>query len=347
MKYINNIFKAVQCLSMLVLTFFVSCSGSDLDNPNNLEEEVYTFHIEMPERNTLTRASVSTNAAPTDLYWSVYELVEDEAGNVINRFHAGDKVADNAFRVSGSNYLASVSMTLAKGRKYEIAFFAKNSKNKVVTFEDGVMTVDYTHENAISNNLSAFTGKCKITQPSETEIPVTLTRKFSQVGWWSRNIKSGYGFGQQFKYDEDARKVLYKLTFNSPVYSTYNVLTEELGGKIESLSYEDRSLYSNDTFVEGSNSLPWNNEDYYCVCYNHILTDAVSQGTIDMELQFYHPNIEDYNITVKSNNIPVQQNYQTNIYGEFLTSTHIFGMSILNDFDDNLIGEITPPSDAE
>ena len=344
----NKINRSILKFAIPSVAIVLSATGCSSDKESyelaNDEERIVTFHLNMPEYENSTRVSDSNNSTANLLQWSIYEVSTDESGET-SYIHLGDESSTTAL-VSNK---ASLSMTLAKGRIYMVTFFAKNSANNVVTYEDGVMTIDYNHTDAISHNLNAFTGKVTLKNDGNSEVTVDLYRKLSFVGWYCRDLygNSTTNIGWYvFSKDADARKIKYNLKINTPVFTTYDLRTDEISGEQENLEYMGRSIYNGTSLVESSDSKEsLNSTTYYLVCYNYLLTKAAtSQGVIDMELEFYHPDIEDYNIKVTSNSIPVRQNYKTNIFGNFLTNGEIFGVTMQRDFDDNLTDEINPLS---
>lgn len=327
-----------------ILLIATGCS-SDWESEDfaNDGERIVTFHIEMPADELSTRVSDGTNATVNLLQWSIYEVETDENGNK-SYDHLGDQESNTAIVAN----MATLSMTLAKGRKYLVTFFAKNRESKVVTYLDGVMTIDYSHADAISHNLSAYTGKVELEQGGESEVKVDLYRKQSLVGWYCRdlggNTTTNIGW-YIFSKDGVANKIKYNLKFNTPVYNTYDIKADKISGEISNLEYSERSIYNGSSLVESSGNTEYlNTTAYYLVCYNYILTKASdAQATIDMELEFYHPEITDYNIKVASNSIPVRQNYKTNIFGNFLTNGEIFGVTLQRDFDgESPVSLLTP-----
>lgn len=341
----DKIWKVLIPFAGVLLMPIGGCSDMESTELETAEEREVTFHIEMPADELSTRVSNSDSKYLTVnlLQWSIYEVVTDENGNTTY-----DALGDQESNTAIVSNKATLSMTLAKGRKYLVTFFAKNSENKVVTYKDGVMTIDYSHADAISHNLSAYTGKVELKQDSEPEVTVDLYRKQSFVGWYCRdlggNTTTNIGW-YIFSKDGVANKIKYNLKFNTPVYNTYDLKTDVISGEISNLTYSERAIYNGSNLVESSgNTEPLNSTTYYLVCYNYILTKASdAQGTIDMELEFYHPEIPDYNIKVASNSIPVRQNYKTNIFGNFLTNGEIFGVTLQRDFDgESPISPLTP-----
>lgn len=295
--------------AMAAMTAMVSCSS---DEPGAIgNNDAVTFKIEVPG-NLATRATFGDESTVTldNLEWTVYDMTDAAAPKAV---FSGQKV--NAFQSSQTSEM--VSLQLVKGAKYQVVFFADNSKNSFVSFSEGDINVNYSQMPSNDADQDAFIGKSgefTVGNDGYSET-VTLTRPFAQLNWGTDDIDA-----------QSVQAILNNLTASvsvtSGLYSKMNILSETLSDQVtEEVKFANIAMNNlpSETFPKVHDF-----KVYDLVAMNYLLT---GEGTIACKLNFSN------NISVDVNNAPVNRNYRTNIYGSLITAPGSFNIIIDNKFD--------------
>ena len=152
-----------------------SCSNDELDVQSGNEVQV-SFAL-ATEGGIATRA-ISDGTGAKKLVYAVYnangELIETIANADVN----GQIVDNSAF---DNSLTENVTITLAKGQQYTVAFWAQNPNCTAYTTTDlKNVTVDYVGLNN-DETRDAFFAAETFTVSRNAEIDVTLKRPFAQI----------------------------------------------------------------------------------------------------------------------------------------------------------------------
>jgi len=305
-----------------------SCSNDDAPMPAG---DGVNITVKLP-RDMATRGTFGDGTDDGDraildnLQWSVFEVLPNGTLELV--FSDGR----TAFDASQTEEL--VSLPLAKGKTYQVAFYADDKDNAFVTYSDGNISVDYSKAASNTAAEDAFIGKSKVfTVTGAYSESVTLTRPFAQLNWGTDDTEA-----------KVLNKVIQTLTAEVAVtkglYTGMNVISGETIGEpvaapVKFAAVEFTSL-PNQTF-------PVKKDDpdakpYLLIAMNYLLT---GNGTIDCEMSFNNGLTP---VTV--NAAPVQVNHRTNIYGSLLTAPGEFNIKVDNNFlpeDNNLTSTPSEP----
>lgn len=312
---------------MAIAALFGVASCSDDDAPVPAGDGV-SFTVQLP-RSLGSRGNFGDGTADGDrvtldnLQWTVFEIVD---GNPVKVFSEGR----TAF--GESQTVETVSLPLAKGKTYQVAFYADDADNTFASFTDGVVKVNYS--NALSNEAAedVFVGKSEqFTVTGAYNESVTLTRPFAQLNWGTDDVSA-----------QAIQAIISSLTASVKVtnglYETIDVLSGQPGSPVTSPVTFDAVEFANlpgQTFpVAADEGKP----AYRLIAMNYLLT---GNGVIDCELV-----LNNGLSPVTVNAAPVQVNHRTNIFGSLLTAPADFNIKVNDTFDDpdNNVKIVTSPS---
>lgn len=317
--------KVVFCsLAAIGMLSFASCSSQE-DGPVAGGDGVY-FTIELPghmnSRGTFGDGTdAGDRAILNNLQWTVFEVGTD--GTTLTKVFSDEKTG--AF--GGSQTQETVMIPLAKGKTYQVAFYADDATNSFCTYADGDITVDYA--NGASNTAAedAFIGKSAVfTVTGAYNETVTLTRPYAQLNWGTNDLDAKV-------LQNIIPSLTAQVSVKSGLFTKMNVIGGGVSDPVTDISFAAVELAADkrpgQTFpVEGTPA-------YALIAMNYLLT---GEGTVDCELAFNNGLT-----AVTVNAAPVKVNYRTNIYGQLLTAPGNFNIIVDNNFvdPDNNIG-LTP-----
>lgn len=295
----KNLFLGLFATSAMVLA--TSCSNDEVIEQGAGDMANVSFSIET-EGATASRA-ISDGKTANVLYYRIF----DENGAVINgqEFKTTPVVAGKA----------TVNATLAKGKKYDIAFFAMNSACEAYAVSNEmVVTVNYEGLNndetrdAFFANLDDF-----VATPGVQKI-VTLKRPFAQINVGANDYDEAVAAGVTIS--TSTVKV-------SNAATTLNVLDGTVSG-------ETNVVYT--SAEKPSEILNANGESYAWLSMCYVLpANDVNSTLVDAEFKFEGEGSNGIELNV--NNAPIQRNYRTNILGKLLTNDAQYNVVIDANFE--------------
>ncbi len=290
-----------------------SCQNDELETAGQAGDEyLVTFTLEQPGIST---RAYSDGTTATTLTYAVYESGQTTA--LINEEITG------AF---DENLKATVSFNLVKGSSYDIIFWA-DSPTSPYTFnaEAQTITVDYTDVTSQNENLDAFYAAVTLEEIDETvNETVYLERPFAQlnIGTTDFSEASAAGF----------TPTMSSVTVNN-VYSTLNLLDGSVSNSA-SVTYALAAIPDATKETFPAKNADGNSISATYLSMNYLLVNTKETVTVDFTV---NNNIDSstqsttetpYSLTSKYENVPVQRNYRTNIYGALLTDPASFTIVI-------------------
>ncbi|MBE6304011.1 MAG: hypothetical protein E7089_08770 [Bacteroidales bacterium] len=325
--------------SMLLVT---SCSQDELDSVQSGNQAQVTFTLGLED--ALGTRAISDGTKADKLVYAVYKINAQgvaEKQNVVDSDKNGQFIK-NDFK-SGDN----VSITLAKGQKYQVAFWAQDGDCEAYnTDELTAVEVSYKAENGTddaANNdelRDAFFKTVTFEVNGDKLINVVLKRPFAQVnlGVYNEDWEAAVASGIEIENS----KVVIKNVANK-----INLLTGEVEGE-ETITYDlnaipEETLYvETDDTNEGKEAYKWLSMSYILVAdKDNTPIEGVlgaNKATLQ-ELQYTFDPKDGNNITFNEglNNVPVQRNWRTNILGKILTGDIEFNITIDPVYDGDYI----------
>lgn len=298
-----------------------SCSNEDVMSPASDGPVVFT--VSLPGE--FTRA-ISDGTKAVKLSYAVY--LKGQSDVLFTSQTATDPQADNF-----SGLKTTLSLDLAKGKTYDIIFWADVPGNSYYTFTPATksVTMDYTAPVGNDEDRDAFFQHVELEVKGASTQTVELRRPFAQLNFATSDFaaakKAGLNYG--------GSKVVVK-----NVYNTLNLLDGKASGAAE-VTFNYAGLVENETTTHPGTTDA--SKKYNWLSMNYLLTGAVvpdatnvqkaDKELVDVAFEVYAPGATDGVAgdlinTVNVSQVPVQRNYRTNIYGNLLTSAVDFNIVI-------------------
>lgn len=302
MKKILVISAATALLGMM------SCSKEEMPVPGG--DGNINFTVTIPG-NMGTRAFESGLVA-NDLQMAVYDA---DTGDLVV-VPAEQKFSDTP---EGS-LTTNVSINLASGRSYKIAFFAQNKASNGYTFSTDTKTITVNYANMATNyNTEVF--DCFYTLYETGEVTgalsdnIELTRPVAQVNWGTSDLEDPVVTDKN-AYGANASNLVTKVS--TKAYTTFDMLTSDVTGEATDVTFPYLAR------PDASADYPLEPTKYKYVSMQYLLVPAKS-SVLDITLEASNSaSAAKAMATVTVANAPVQANYRTNIYGALLTNPYDF-----------------------
>lgn len=289
-------------LATAVMLGFASCSNEEIPAPVANGDAV-TITVSLPAE--MASRAVSDGLTATNLTYAIYD------GEALLETNQGDATKAVTF----TNREATFTANLVKGQKYTMVFWADAPGNTHYTFSatEKTVTVNYGTKGN-DETRDAFYGVQPIVVDGNP-VSATLRRPFAQV-----NVGAS-------DYEAAAAKIDHtKITLSGAgVHNTLNLLTGEATGTA-TITYDNVALdLTGETFPYTD---PAGKKTYTYIAMNYILTGSM---ILDENVQQAQSELVDvtFSATDKDSNemttftktgVPVQRNYQTNLFGELFTT---------------------------
>lgn len=300
-----------------------SCSNDELDVVQSGNEAQVTFSL-AAEGGIATRA-ISDGTGAKKLVYAVYnangELIKTIANTDVN----GQIVDNSAF---DNGLTENVTITLAKGQQYTVAFWAQNPNCTAYTTTDlKNVTIDYAGLNN-DETRDAFFKAETFTVTGNTEIDVVLKRPFAQINVGVYQTDWDAAVASEIEIEKS------KVTIEKAATSI-NLLTGEVEGE-QTVEYGFDIIPAQFTTPETLNvdlNEDGIKENYVYLSMSYILANDATTGyaktTVeDLDFTFAPKSGNNINVSEGLNAVPVQRNWRTNIIGKILTGDVTFNITI-------------------
>ena len=307
-------------MAAMALLLLSACSSDDELSQGNGNEALVSFNDELS--GGMQNKAISDGTTAKNLTVHVF----DENGTYLSEL---DKT------VELNEKKKSVSINLVKGKTYSFLFWASvNKENSPYSFGvDGkTITVDYNDAKANDESRDAFLGvvKNKAVEASFEE-NVTLKRPFAQINFLTDDIADAGKNG--LTIDENTHS---SITL-SKVATTLNPFTNTVGGFTEAeVIFGEAAIPALSETVTMGSAPDAKTYNYLGTAYFLVPAEGENPnaGKDQAMLNSATLKIKDINGEgLKVENVPVQWNYRTNIYGSLLTATGNFNVTIVPDYD--------------
>lgn len=317
-KFILGMFVAAGLLA--------SCSNEESANALSGKAQV-TFSVGL-EDGIGTRA-ISDGTSADKLVYAVYDANGVLLANIEGADENGQFVKNDAFATPLQD---NVTITLAKGQQYTIAFWAQNGDCTAYNTEDlENVTVNYT---ALANNdeaQDAFYKTHTFRVTDDATIDIELKRPFAQVNLgvtnadWTAAVNSGIEIQKSTVVIKNVGTAINLITgaVSAPQAVTYNL-----------------AAIPGETLTVDANG-DGTKESYKYLSMSYILVNDGSANGLnkaileEVEYTFNPVAGEDIVFNVGMNNVPVQRNWRTNVVGKILTGDIDFNITIEPAYEDD------------
>ena len=282
-----------------------SCADEKFVDELSGGETTVTFNAQLPA-GLLTRAA-GDGLTATTLSYAVYE--HEKATPVIT----------SEDEVTFENRQATVSLRLAAGKTYDFLFWAdsygKDAEGNpyTVNFDAQTLTVDYAEALSNEEARDAFFGNATVTVKGAMSENITLKRPFAQLNIGTNDMAEAQTSGLKTDALQTSVKVY-------GIFNSMNLMTGMVDGSTD-VTFGLNDIPKEKFTVEG--------KEYDYLALNYLLVSDL-KGLVNCEFTY-----TDGATTEKRtiDNVPVQRNYRTNIFGSLLTGSLDFNITIDPDFD--------------
>lgn len=219
--------------------------------------------------------------------------------------------------VSATDLLAGhvVTLTLAKGQTYKVAFWAQNSACTAYTIDESMnVTINYAGNNN-DESRDAFCKTVEFTVKDDVAQTVELKRPFAQinVGTTQTDWDAAHNAG----VDITNSKVTIKQAANK-----LNVVDGTVSGATD-VSYTYAAIPTENLQADADGNGTKESYKYLSMCYvlPNDATDGTHKTLASTEFTFKPTSGDEVVIKDGLQNLPLQRNYRTNIVGDILTNT--------------------------
>lgn len=299
------------------MLFATSCSNDDLIEQTTGDTATVSFTVNT--ESAVASRAISDGSGATELVYQVYRVDGDVYKST------GQMQTTNGFS-SGDN----VSLKLAKGQEYAVAFWAQSpdAPYELVSDAEGLKVHMKYDVNTVNNteNRDAFFGCEKLIVSGNETKTVTLKRPFAQV-----NVGAS-------DYDDRHAQIVSSSVTISNVATTLNLMDGSVEGET-SVTFDmwKGDLYAAETVAKPTQTLTVNGKDYTWLSMCYVLpTDKEQSTTVSSRFEFEVTDGTNIVLEDGLSNMPIQRNYRTNIIGNLLTNNVDFNIVIDADFQGDI-----------
>ncbi len=243
---------------------------------------------------TTTTTTFSDGLKATELQYAVYE-VSDDAQTGETWTWIKSLGTEN---LTLTDLKATLTLNLVNGKKYAVAFWAAAPGSKVYYFDKEKIAITANYDGVLSSNdeLDAFYAVAKFTVNGASQQTVELYRPFAQLNIGTADLTASAELGHTVS--QAAVKVA--------AYTTLNLKSEEVEGDAAEVTFNLAAL--------PKATFPVTGNDYLAMNY---LLMPKDKSTANVTISYDAAAGLDARTF---NNVPLQRNFRTNIYGKLLTS---------------------------
>ena len=302
----------------------------------NLEPEVagktVTFTVEAPA--ALQTKAIADGLNVDQLIYEVWITGEianqtDLTNGAVRLYQA---TTDMQYDQANNRMKADITLDLVNDQNFTVLFWAQK-KDLGVYKTDWLNAVTYTNLAAEAyaandNRLDAFYSKAFVSDGVTKTPTVVLRRPFAQVNLCTLNLKDA----AQAAGDYNIALVSSKMRLES-VPTKFNVATSAATG------YEPMEFLANAVPSGEDQMITVNGKKYYYAGMNYVFAGTNTILTYDIQTKLN--GIVDANVNNEIQNVPLRENYRTNIIGNLLTSKTDYEIVVDASFNipDELVGE--------
>ena len=282
-----------------------SCSDEQFAGDVTGGETTVTFNAQLPSG--LQTRVAGDGLTATTLSYAVYEQGKDTP------------VITSEDEVTFVNRQATLSLRLAKGKTYDFLFWAdsygKDAEENPYAVDFGTQTLTVDYDGALSNEEArdAFFGKATVAVKGAVSENIILKRPFAQLNIGTNDMAEAQTAGLNTGALQSSVKV-------SGIFSSMNLMTGEVSNSVD-VTFGSNAIPEETFTVEGN--------EYDYLALNYLLVSE-QKGLVNCEFTYTDGATTD---TKTIDNVPVQRNYRTNIFGSLLTGSVDFDITIEPDFD--------------
>lgn len=321
-------------LAAIGLLLSPSCSDENEVLSGSDNEALVSFNVNLADG--MSTKAISDGETATELYVKVF----NGDGTCI------EGLGENPYNISGKS--ATVNLNLVKGKTYKFLFWAQSSEADAFSLEGNTVKVLYpSTAKANDENRDAFYYSSTKTITGSFEENVTLKRPFAQLNFLTTAddikaaIKGGLPVNKTSITISSAAQIL-SPSFDLNTKPSVSDAQENVNFDFEYVRFtvsDDNVSSASTVYIDANGTtVPSSGEgitEYFYLATTYFLVnnseDATAQALVDVNMKV--EGAEGDGLSVQS--VPVCMNYRTNIYGNLLTASGTYHVTIDNNFDDN------------
>ena len=299
----NHFLFTMLAASTMVLA--TGCSGSDDTAVKQENNSLATVSFSVQADALAGTRAISDGSGADELVYRVF----DKEGKAISTSLAKKTETGLTDLLTGHK----VTLYLAKGQTYKVAFWAQDADCTAYTVDDNMsVTVNYAGANN-DETRDAFFNTAEVIVTGDMNVDVTLKRPFAQINVgcttadWSAAQASGINVQTSSVTVKDAATKL-------------NVIDGTVSGS-QDVTYTAANIPAETLKVDADGDGTKEEYKYLSMCY--ILPNETTTGTAKTTAGTtftFHPQTgNDITLSDGLQAIPVQRNYRTNIVGKILS----------------------------
>ena len=295
-----------------------SCSNDDI--PQMSDNGLTTFTVELPA--TLSSRSFGDGQTANYLFAAIY----GSDGQLLFSNFGDGKNADSMTIVNfndAAKPMASLTVPLVKDADYQVVFWAQSYANKDTGSpyefdpETRSITVDYSKIDVNTDDADAFYGQLSF-KSSGASHPVTLKRPFGQLNIGTDDLKAAANAGMTVTQ----AGVTVTGVANTLNLFNGNITSSENFNTTQTFAMKDLPAPAEAFPVSGTPAY-----DYLTMGYFLVGENTATKGLLD-SVQLFVNDRTSTDKFAQYDNIPMQGNFRTNIYGSLLTNSEQFTVTI-------------------
>jgi PBP1b-binding outer membrane lipoprotein LpoB len=300
-----------------------SCSSAFDDEPSvtNSSDGQVTITVNVPT-SVKSRAYADGTTAASNVKYYVYDQALNNADGQSDPVLSGNVTITN----SGGALAGEVTLSLAKAHTYNVIFLATATEAYSYDVSTRQMNIDYDKVTTSSEELDAFYGTIKSLKVDDntSSTGVTLVRPFAQLNIGTNDLP-------EYEAATTTKPAKTSITV-SGLYSAFDLMNAEVVGEpIESATFAAAELPTGETFPVSYQNEAGASVPYTYLAMDYLLVDSQKQ-LVNVDLTVENANNTTH--TFQYENIPVQRNFRTNIYGGLLQSSANFKVAIAPGFNE-------------
>lgn len=298
----------LQLMAVLFAAFSITACHQDTNDITPVTNEV---RFMIGTESCMSTRAISDGTGATQLSWAVF----NDQGELIHKKATKSDVTglltENGF---------TMSISLAKGQTYRVAFWAQNPECEAYTISDDMkVTIDYTGVN--NDELrDAFTA---VTEPftvdGDNVVSVVLRRPFAQVNVGAYPWDMQYAVESGLTVTKSAAKV-------EGVANVINLFDGSVEGEVD-VEYTFNAIPEEDLLVDVDENGEPEVYEYLSMSYlladttpsSHKMSFTFTDESETAQAAFLYSGLEF---------VPIQRNWRTNIVGQILTGDISFNIKV-------------------
>ena len=324
------IFSALAAIGLLLSP---SCSDENEALSGSGNEALVSFSVNLADG--IQTKAIGDGTTAKKLQVDVYEISEGNYAKLGNLTAHADFDADKK---------ATVNMTLVKGKEYGFVFWAQSENARIYTVDNQTISINYATDASCNNeDNDAFLATDRFVAKQSFNREVILRRPLAQLNY----LVSESDLRAAERQEMSLTNLITSIEISNAATELYP-FTNTVSGNGSAVTFAAtrlQDLSSNNTSkqylelpkIDGSIDSQGNpvKEKFYYLATTYFLVKAGdntkdsgknTQALVDTKMTIGGLQAGDYALSVQ--NVPVQWNHRTNIYGNLLTASGQFVVKI-------------------